>query len=127
MAAPKTSYRIESTMAIDFDDSKENLRRITITGRLDIQGTDEIATKFAALAASAQRRVVVDLTAVSFLASIGMRAIIGNAKAVQQRGGKMVLLVDDDSTVLKTLEITGIADMIPMFTDAGEAEAAALA
>ena len=114
-------------MAIDFDDSKENLRRITITGRLDIQGTDEIATKFAALAASAQRRVVVDLTAVSFLASIGMRAIIGNAKAVQQRGGKMVLLVDDDSTVLKTLEITGIADMIPMFTDAGEAEAAALA
>ena len=114
-------------MAIDFDDSKEDLRRITITGRLDIPGTDEIATQFAALTESAQIPVVVDLTAVSFLASIGMRAIIGNAKAVQERGGKMVLLASEDSTVLKTLEITGIGDMIPVFTDAGEAEAAALA
>jgi anti-anti-sigma factor len=114
-------------MAIDYDDSKEYLRRITITGRLDIQGTDEIATRFSALAASAERRVVVDMTAVSFLASIGIRSIISNAKALQQRGGKMVLLVADDSTVQKTLEITGIADLIPMFTDAGEAEKSALA
>ncbi|MDP2823356.1 MAG: STAS domain-containing protein [Sulfuritalea sp.] len=114
-------------MAIDFDDSKEDLRRITITGRLDIQGTDEIATQFAALAAAAQRRVVVDLTAVSFLASIGIRTIISNAKAVQQRGGKMVLLVGVDSTVAKTLQLTGIADLIPTFADAAEAEKAALA
>ena len=115
------------TMAIDFDDSKENLRRIINTGRLDIPGTDEIATRFSALAASAQRRVVVDLTAVSFLASIGIRAIIGNAKALQQRGGKMVLLVGNNVTVTTTLEITGIDDLIPMFADAAEAEAAALA
>lgn len=114
-------------MAIDFDDSKENLRRITITGRLDIPGTDEIATKFAALSASAQRRVVVDLSAVSFLASIGIRAIITNAKAVQQRGGKMVLFVGDNTTVATTLDVTGVDDLIPMFADAGEAEQAALA
>jgi anti-anti-sigma factor len=114
-------------MAIDFDDSRENLRRIIITGRLDIPGTDEIATKFSALAASAQRRVVVDLTGVSFLASIGIRSIISNAKALQQRNGKMVLLVGGDSTIQKTLEITGIPDLIPMFTDTIAAEAEALA
>ena len=113
-------------MAISFDDSKENLRRIIITGRLDIAGTDEISTKFAALAASAQRRVLVDLAGVSFLASIGIRSIISTAKAVQQRGGKMVLLVANDSTVQKTLEITGIPDLIPMYTDAAEAERTAL-
>jgi anti-sigma B factor antagonist len=113
-------------MAIDFDDSKDNLRRIIITGRLDISGTDEIATKFAALAASAQRRVVVDLTGVSFLASIGIRSIISTAKALQQRGGKMVLLVGNDSSTQKTLEITGIPDLIPMFTDAVAAEKLAL-
>ena len=114
-------------MSIDFDDSKETLRRITITGRLDIPGTDAIATKFAALASSAERRVIVDLRGVDFLASIGIRAIIGNAKAQQQRGGKLVLLVSGDSTVEKTLEITGIPDLIPMFTDADEAEKMALA
>lgn len=114
-------------MAISFDDSKENLRRISITGRLDIPGTDEIATRFAALAASAQRRVVVDLSAVSFLASIGIRSIITNAKAMQQRGGKMVIFVGDNSTVETTLDVTGIAELIPTFADAAEAEAAALA
>jgi anti-anti-sigma factor len=114
-------------MTIDFDDTKEPLRRITITGRLDIPGTDAIATKFAALAASMERRIILDLTGVDFLASIGIRAIISNAKAQQQRGGKLVLLVSRDSSVQKTLEITGIPDLIPMLTDAAEAEAAALA
>lgn len=112
-------------MAIDFQDISDTLRKVTITGRLDLPGTDEIATKFAALAASANRRVVVDLTGVSFLASIGIRAIITNAKALQQRGGRMVLFVGDNAPVSKTLETTGIDSLIPMFTDLSEAEQAA--
>ncbi len=114
-------------MTIDFEDCKDNLRRISLSGRLDIQGTDAIAAKFTALAASAQRRVVVDLTAVSFLASIGIRALITSAKALQQRGGRMVLFTGDNALVSKTLEMTGIDALIPMFTDAAEAENAALA
>lgn len=113
-------------MAIDYDDSKENLRRIIISGRLDSAGTDEIATKFAALAAAAKRRVLVDLTGVSFMASIGIRSIISNAKALQQRGGRMVLLVEKDSATQKTLKMTGIAELIPMLTESVEAEKAAL-
>jgi anti-anti-sigma factor len=114
-------------MSIEFDDSKENIRRITISGRLDIPGTDQIATKFSALSASAQRRVVVDLTGVSFLTSIGIRAIITNAKALQHRGGKLVLFVGDNAVVSKTLEATGIDDLIPMYDNISEAEVAALA
>ena len=64
---------------------------------------------------------------VTFLASIGIRAIITNAKAQQHRGGRMVLLVGENTTVAKTLQATGIDALVPMFTDAGEAEAAALA
>jgi len=114
-------------MPIEFIDLNDTLRRITITGRLDIPGTDEIANKFAALAASADKRVVVDLSTVSFLASIGIRAIITNAKALQHRGGRMVLFVGDNATVAKTLETTGVDTLIPMFSDAAEAEKAAVA
>lgn len=113
-------------MAIDFADLNENLRRISLSGRLDIQGTEEISLKFTALSSSAQRRVIVDLTAVTFLASIGIRALITNAKALQQRGGRMVLFVGDNASVTKTLEATGIDTLLPMFADAGEAEKAAL-
>jgi anti-anti-sigma factor len=114
-------------MALDFEDISGDFRRISISGRLDIPGTGEIETKFAALVASTGRRTVVDLTAVSFLASIGIRAIITNAKALQQRGGRMILFVGNNTAVAKTLETTGIDSLIPMFSDYSAAEKAALA
>jgi anti-anti-sigma factor len=60
------------------------------------------------------------------LASIGIRAIITNAKALQQRGGKLVLFVGDNAMVSKTLEATGVVDLIPMYSNSSEAEVAAL-
>jgi anti-anti-sigma factor len=114
-------------MPIDFADVNDNLRRISLSGRLDILGTDAIATRFAALAASAQRRVVVDLSAVDFLASIGIRALLTNAKALQQRGGRLVIYVGENVAVLKVLEATGVEVLIPLFKDAAEADKAALA
>jgi anti-anti-sigma factor len=113
-------------MPIDIKDVNEKLRRIAITGRLDVPGTEEIVLKFAAAATSAGRRVVVDLTAVSFLGSIGIRALISNARAAQSNGGRMVLFVGSNEAVTKTLQTTGIDALIPMFADAGEAEKAAL-
>ena len=123
---PLNSYSTETIMEIAYNDVSENLRRISLSGRLDIPGTDVIATKLTALAASAPRRVVVDLTAVSFLASIGIRVLITNAKALQQRGGRMVLLVGDNTQVAKTLQATGMDALFPIFADAAEADKAAL-
>lgn len=114
-------------MPIDFEDCSSQYRRITLSGRLDIIGTGEIEGKFAALSATAERRLVVDLTGVSFLASIGIRALITNAKAQQQRGGRMVLFVGDNAPITKTLETTGIDALIPMFATLEDAEKAALA
>lgn len=114
-------------MEIDYNDSGDNLRHIKLVGRLDIEGAEAIALKFTTLTATAARRVVVDLTGVSFLASIGIRSIIGNAKALAQRGGRMVLYVGDNAVVTKSLESTGIGALIPMFADAAEAERTALA
>ncbi|HUO44491.1 MAG TPA: STAS domain-containing protein [Burkholderiales bacterium] len=114
-------------MAVNFDDVNENFRRIALTGRLDIPGTEEISTKFTALAVSEKRRVVVDLTGVSFLASIGIRTLISAAKALQQRGGRMVLFVGGNNAVAKTLQATGIDALLPTFTETEEADKAAVA
>lgn len=116
-----------ATMPIEYDDSNADFRLIKISGRLDIPGTGEIEGKFAALAASEQLPVIVDLTEVSFLASIGIRAIITNAKAQLQRGGKLVLFVGDNATVAKTLEMTGIDTLVPMFADLADATKAVAA
>jgi anti-sigma B factor antagonist len=113
-------------MSISYNDIGENLRRIVISGRLDVPGTDSVASQLAELTAAPKKGVVVDLSAVKFLASIGIRALIISAKAVQQRGGKMVLVVSGGSTVMMSLEATGIDQLIPVFNNAHDAERAAV-
>jgi len=117
----------EIIMSISYDDIGENLRRIMISGRLDMPGTDSVASQLAELTAAPKKGVVVDLSAVKFLASIGIRALLISAKAVQQRGGKMVLVVSKGSTVVMSLEATGVDLLIPVFNNASDAERAAVA
>ncbi len=114
-------------MSISHNDVGDNLRRIVITGRLDIPGTEGVATQLVELSAAPKKGVVVDLSSVNFLASIGIRALITSAKAVQERGGKMVLVVSGSSTVMMSLEATGVDELIPVFKNAADAERAAVA
>ena len=112
---------------ITHDDVGQDLRRIMISGRLDTTGTDSIAAKLAELTAAPKKSVVVDLTGLKFLASIGIGTLVSSAKAVKARGGKMVLVVDESSTVMMSLEATGIDQLIPVFKTSSDAERAALA
>jgi anti-sigma B factor antagonist len=114
-------------MSISYDDVGTDLRRIEISGRLDMPGTDSVAAKLTELAAAPKRAVVVDLSSLKFLASIGISALIACAKEVQRRGGKMALVVNSGSTVRMSLEATGVDELIPVFEDASEAEKAVLA
>jgi anti-sigma B factor antagonist len=114
-------------MSISFEDVGDNLRRIVISGRLDMPGTDSVGPALGELIAAPKKGVVVDLSSVKFLASIGIRALISSAKAVQQRGGKMVLVVAGGSTVLMSLEATGVDQLIPVFRNAADAERSAVA
>jgi anti-anti-sigma factor len=114
-------------MAIDFTDVTDNLRHIRISERLDIAGTAEIEGQLAELGASAPRHVILDLTQVTFLGSIGIRAIIGNAQLLQKCGGRMVMLVAENTPVSKTLDATGVDALIPIFTEIADAKSAFLA
>jgi anti-anti-sigma factor len=114
-------------MSISYNDVGENLRRIVISGNLDMPGTDSIAAQLAELTAAPKKGVVIDLSAVNFLASIGIRALFVSAKAVQQRGGKLVLVVKKGSTVVMSLEATGVDQLIPIFGNTSDAERAAVA
>ena len=111
-------------MEISCEDISPNLRRIKLSGRLDILGTDKIAPDFTAYSADVKRNVVVDFTGVTFLASIGIRALISNAKALHKLGGKMALVVGDNSSVARTLDATGIDVLLQTYRSVDEATAA---
>jgi anti-anti-sigma factor len=114
-------------MFISHTDVGDDLRKIVIMGRLDISGTESVADELEKLAAAPKKGVVVDLSSLKFLASLGIRALFKSAKAVQQRGGKMVLVVGANSQVAMSLEATGVNDLIPTFKSTAEAERAAVA
>jgi anti-anti-sigma factor len=97
-----------------------------VSGRLDMEGTDSVSARLMELIAEPKKGVVVDLSAVRFLASVGIRVLVASAKAVQQRGGKLAIVVASGSTVAMSLEATGVDELIPVFTDNRDAEEAVL-
>lgn len=114
-------------MSISYVDTGEDLRHIVISGRLDMEGTDSVAARLLELSAAPKKGVIVDLSALKFLASIGIRTLITTAKAVQQRGGKMVLVVNEQTTVMMSLKATGVDELIPVYRNITAAEKAAIA
>jgi anti-sigma B factor antagonist len=114
-------------MNIDFVDINDTVRRIILRGRLDLEGTEAISPTFKSLTDESRKKVIVDLSSVSFLASMGIRELITNAKLVQKHGGQMVLMVGQNVLITKILETTNIDKLLPMYKDAIEAEKAILA
>ena len=123
MSKPKNE---DIVATITHEDIGEDLRRIVIAGRLDTPGTDEIAPAFRELAAAPIRAVIVDMNAVEFAASIMIGQLIANAQAVKARGGHMVVLASGTGSVMMTLKMGAIDQVIPVFQFAHEAHAGAL-
>jgi anti-sigma B factor antagonist len=109
-------------MELATEEIEGGITRIVLDGRLDIAGAGAIDLRFNTLAGS-RRAVVVDLSRVSFLASMGIRLLLTGAKAANSKGGKMVLL-GPDPAVEKVLKTAGIDTLISIHHDAAGAIAA---
>lgn len=103
-------------MNLHVDDVNPQTRRVRLKGRLDMQGAGAIDLRFTALSTTDDKHIIVDLSEVDFIASIGMRLLLSCAKAKAQRGGQM-LLVAPQTMVLEALETAGIDSLIPLHAD----------
>jgi len=75
-------------MQITILDDAGSTARIVLNGKLDISGAEKIALPLATLAGG-KRALVVDMTEVTFLASIGIRHLVMASKALARRGGRL--------------------------------------
>jgi anti-sigma B factor antagonist len=113
-------------MELQYKELDNNIRLIKLIGRLDIIGTGEIETKFAGYSAGEKVYVIVDLSEVDFLSSIGIRLLMLTAKSVASRGGK-ILILRPIPEVHNVLDIAGIPGIIPIYSHLESAETALLA
>jgi anti-anti-sigma factor len=107
-------------------ETPDGVKIITLAGRMDIAGTQEIDLRFTNLAASQKSLVAVDISGVTFLASIGMRTLVSSARALMNRGGAMAL-ANPQPLVQQALIAAGIDSLIPIYPDAQQATQGLLA
>lgn len=110
-------------MRLETEELDGGILKVNLAGRMDIAGTDLISVPLAALAATDNRRVILDLSGVEFLASIGVRAILQNARAHRMRGGSLVLL-GPPPLIEEVLQTAGVPNVVPVVTDLESARAA---
>jgi len=96
---------------------------VRLSGRLDAAAADELGVRFTAATASLGRPAIVDLTDVSFVASMGLRLLISSARALSSKGQKMALFGATGMTQ-ETLDNAGIDKIVPVVGTQDEALAA---
>jgi anti-anti-sigma factor len=107
-------------MELTTEQLADGVQKIALSGRMDFAGTEQIDHQFTAITATRPALIVVDLSAVSFLASIGMRTLLVNAKALALRGGHMALAAPQP-VVEEALTLAGITALIPIYADTASA------
>src|SRR5262245_58939856 len=104
------------------EDAVDGVRIIRLSGRMDIEGNEEVALRFNTLTASGGPAFIVDLSGLDFLGSIGIGTLVTGAKTVKLRKG-VLALCGARPNVLSALQRTNIPGVIPTYATVEEARA----
>jgi anti-anti-sigma factor len=111
-------------MQMEIIELAPDVNRILLDGRLDAAGTGAIELRFTASISPVDRHVVLDLGAVPFVSSLGIRLLLTVARTLHRRGRKLVI-VNVQPAVMSVFETVALGSLIPIAAD--DAEALALA
>lgn len=109
-------------MQITIVDATGNTAKVVLNGKLDIAGAEKIALPLATLAGD-KSGVLLDMSEVTFLASIGIRHLVMASKALARRGGRLVLL-NPTPLVTDVLTTSGVVELMAIARSDAEASAA---
>lgn len=98
--------------------SDDQLIHLALSGRLDVAGEQEVGPAFAEHT-KGKKPVVVDMSEVSFLASLGIRMLFQGAKALFGDGAKLVIL-KPQPLVEEILQTAGLTELMPIVHDENE-------
>ena len=110
-------------MQIQYSELDNGIRLIKLSGALDMNGTYEIEVEFVRHCAGEHVHVLVDLSKVNYISSIGIPMLVNSAKSIVKHGGKMILLSPQEA-VEQILELAGVPLILPLYPDLASATAA---
>ena len=86
---------------------------VTVGGELDIATAPALRDRLDAAIAAGMRRLVIDLTAITFLDSVALATIV-HAKQRLPEDGRMALAVDPSSYVMLVFESSGLPHVLDL-------------
>ena len=108
----------EFTLTSDpIDDARQV---VAVAGEIDLFTAPELKAALGEALESGRTRIVVDLTATTFLDSTALGVLIGAVKRLRSRDG-VLTIVNTDPNIAKTFEITGLDQIFPISATRDEA------
>jgi anti-anti-sigma factor len=102
-------------------DRSDDISHVALSGRLDIEGVGKTELPLTLATVSQRKPVVLDMSGVEFLGSLGIGLLVRCAVSLQRMGARFVLF-GCQPLVKKSLETTKVNSVLPM----ADTEAAAL-
>jgi len=96
--------------------------KAALSGRLDTASVDKLEISFIAGIVPKGQNTIVDLSQVSFIASLGIRMLLSGARALSRQNATMVLYGASDA-IMDIIETTALSEIITVVP--GEADALA--
>lgn len=109
-------------MKLETETVAPGVTKANLIGKMDIAGAGAIDLHFNALTGS-QRALIIDMTQVEFVASMGLRTLILGARTVASKRGRMVLLnpIADVEEVLRTAGVDAVVNIVRTLDEAIQA------
>ncbi len=111
-------------MEIESEVTDAKVLIVSLKGRMKLQDLQDIELRLKTLIKN-HRAVIIDLSSLHFLFSMGLRTLILCAQSMQLKGGRLVLLAPTEN-VEAVLKASGTTMLIPVYWTRAEAEAAVL-
>ena len=107
-------------MELEIKNQSEHITHLALRGRLDTAGVGQVDVGFTAHTVPKGKPLLLDMSEVTYLCSLGLRMLLTVAKALNGRGAKMVIL-SPQLAVRHVLSLSGFDRMIPIHNDEGTA------
>lgn len=109
-------------MEIEVTSLDPSVNCLRLQGRLDAAAVDRVEVRLNAAAVAPGLDLLVDLSGVEFLASMGIRLLITAGRSLKAKGARMVLF-GAQPLVSEVLEHVSIDQIIPVVADEAQARA----
>jgi anti-anti-sigma factor len=103
-------------MQLTVDTMEGGVRCLHLNGRLDLKGTQEVEAQFTAQAGGMKQSIIVDLSGVDYIASVGIRLLLSNLRSLTAAKARMVIL-KPQKMVEDVLKLAGLDSVVPIEHD----------